>query len=103
MQDESKNFVNLSSTLYVFKLKINLLLRKQMCKMRLHESFNQYSLYIQNKHNKIMIKASEQDDIYIIKYIAKNLNEFVLLSIIYASFNLKTVLSARKLNTNLQI
>ena len=35
-----RNSVRLSLTLYVFKLEINLLLRKQMYKMKLHKSFN---------------------------------------------------------------
>ena len=40
IQFKSENSVRLSSILYVFKLEINLLLRKQMCKMKLHKSFN---------------------------------------------------------------
>ena len=103
MQNKSGNFVNLSSTFYVFKLEINLLLRKQMYKMKLHKSFNQYSFYMQNKHSRIMIKVFEQDDVYIVQHIAKNLNEFALLFIIYTLFNLKITFSATKLNTNSQI
>jgi len=40
MQIKLRNSVRLSLTLYVFKLEINLLLRKQMYKMKLHKSFN---------------------------------------------------------------
>jgi len=40
MQIKSRNFVRLSLTLYMFKLKINLLSEKQMYKMKLHKSFN---------------------------------------------------------------
>ncbi len=40
IQVRSENSVRLSSTLYIFKLEINLLLRKQICKMKLHKSFN---------------------------------------------------------------
>ncbi len=40
MQVRLRNSVRLSSTLYIFKLEINLLSEKQMCKMRLHRSFN---------------------------------------------------------------
>ena len=36
-----------------------------------------------NKHSKTIIEASEQDRVYIIKYIAKSLNEFVLISAIH--------------------
>ena len=69
-----------------------------MCKMKLHENFDQHTFYIQNKHNKIMIKASEQDSVYIVKHIAKELNEFVLLFTLYMSCNLKITFSA-----NLQV
>ncbi len=40
MQVKSENSIRLSSTLYVFKLKVNLLSEKQICKMKLHKSFN---------------------------------------------------------------
>ena len=36
-----------------------------------------------DKHSKTIIEASEQDRVYIIKYIAKSLNEFVLISAIH--------------------
>ena len=101
IQDEFRNFVSLSSIFYVFELEVNLLSEKQMCEMRLYESFDQHNLYIQNKHNRIMIKVSEQNEVYIVKHIAKNLNKFVLLSVMHTLFNLKIILSATKLNTNL--
>ena len=40
MQVRLRNSVKLSLTLYIFKLEINLLSRKQMCKMKLYKSFN---------------------------------------------------------------
>jgi len=85
MQVRSENSVRLSSTLYMSKLKINLLLRKQMYKMKLHKSFDQHCLQMCNKHSKTIIEASEQDKVYIIKYIAKSLNEFVLISAVHTS------------------
>jgi len=36
-----------------------------------------------DKHNKTIIKVSEQDKVYIVKYIAKSLNEFVLIFTVY--------------------
>jgi len=42
MQVDLKNSVKLSLTLYVSELEINLELRKWMCKMKLHKSFNQH-------------------------------------------------------------
>ncbi len=44
IQVKLRNSVRLSSTLYVSELEINLLSEKQMCKMKLYESFNQYCL-----------------------------------------------------------
>ncbi len=40
MQVKSENSVKLNLTFYIFKLKINLLSEKQMCKIRLHKSFD---------------------------------------------------------------
>jgi len=36
-----------------------------------------------NKHSKTIIEASEQDEVYIIKYIVKSLNEFALIFTVY--------------------
>ncbi len=55
-----------------------------------------------NKYNKTIIEASEQDEVYIIKYIVKSLNKFTLISIIYTSY-LKTVFSAAALDTSLYV
>ena len=38
-----------------------------------------------DKHSKTIIKASEWDRVYIVKYIAKNLNEFVLIFTVHTS------------------
>jgi len=46
-----------------------------------------------NKHNKTIIEALKQDKVYIIKYIAKSLNEFTLISVVYTSHS-ETVFSA---------
>ena len=91
IQDRFKNFVNLSSTLYVFKLKVNLLSEKQMCEMKLHRSFDQHTFYIWDKHNRIIIKVFKQDSVYIVKHIAKELNKFILLFILHTLYNLKVV------------
>ena len=36
-----------------------------------------------NKHSKTIIEALKWDEVYIIKYIAKNLNEFTLIFTVY--------------------
>jgi len=75
------------------ELEINLLLRKQMYKMKLHRSFNQHCFQMCNKLDKIIIEASEQDKVYIIKHIAKSLNEFALISAVHTSHS-ETAFSA---------
>ena len=55
-----------------------------------------------NKCSKTIIKALEQNKVYIIKYIVKSLNKFALISAIYIS-HLKTVFSVTALDTNLHI
>jgi len=55
-----------------------------------------------NKYNKTIIEASEQDEVYIIKYIVKSLNKFTLISIIYTSYS-KTVFSAAASDTSLYV
>jgi len=38
-----------------------------------------------DKYSKTIIKVSEQDEVYIVKYIAKSFNEFVLISAVHTS------------------
>jgi len=38
-----------------------------------------------DKHSKTIIEISEQDRVYIVKYIAKSLNEFILISAVHTS------------------
>jgi len=38
-----------------------------------------------DKYSKTIIKTSEWDRVYIVKYIVKNFNEFVLIFVIYTS------------------
>jgi len=47
-----------------------------------------------NKHDKTIIEASEQDEVYIVKYIAKSLNEFVLISVVHTSHSETAFLTA---------
>ena len=55
-----------------------------------------------DKYNKTIIKVLEQDEVYIIKYIIKNLNEFILIFTIYTSHS-ETVFSAAALNASLYV
>ena len=52
MRDRYKNSVKLSFILYVFKLEINLLSEKRICKKDLQESFNNKDIYIHDKRKK---------------------------------------------------
>ncbi len=53
-----------------------------------------------NKHSKTIIEASEQDRVYIVKYIAKSLNEFALISAMHTS-HLEAAFSAAASDANL--
>ncbi len=55
-----------------------------------------------NKHSKTIIEALKQDEVYIIKHIAKSLNKFALISTIYISHS-EIIFSVITLNVNLHI
>ncbi len=81
MQDYHENSVKLSSVLHVSKLKMNLLSERRMCKKDLQESFDDKDLYMHNKWEKQMIEILECKNVYIVKRIANDLDEFALLSV----------------------
>jgi len=47
-----------------------------------------------NKHNKTIIEALKQDEVYIVKYIIKSLNEFTLISAVHTSHSETAFLTA---------
>ncbi len=55
-----------------------------------------------NKYSKTIIEASEQDEVYIIKYIAKSLNEFILIFAVHTSHS-ETVFSAAASDASLHV
>jgi len=55
-----------------------------------------------NKHSKTIIEALKWNEVYIIKYIVKSLNEFILISIMY-TLHLKTVFSVTALDVSLYV
>ncbi len=80
MQDHHENSVKLSSVLHVSKLEVNLLSERRMYEKDLQESFDDKDLYMHNKREKQMIETLECEDVYIVKRIANDLDEFALLS-----------------------
>ncbi len=52
MQDHHENSVKLFFVLHIFKLKMNLLFKRRMCKKDLQESFDDKDLYMHNKQKK---------------------------------------------------
>jgi len=80
MQDHPENSVKLFSVLHVSKLEINILFEKRMCKKDLQESFDNKDLYMHDKQRKQMIETLKCKDVYIVKRIANDLDEFALLS-----------------------
>ncbi len=81
MQDHHENSVKLFSVLHVSKLEMNLLSERRMCEKDLQESFDDKDLYMHDKQEKQMIETLECKDIYIVKRIANDLDEFALLSV----------------------
>ncbi len=81
MQNYHENSVKLSSVLHVFKLKMNFLFERRMYEKDLQESFDDKNLYMHNKWEKQMIETLKCKDVYIVKRIANNLDEFALLSV----------------------
>jgi len=63
-----------------------------MCKKELLKYFNYKSLYTQNKSRKLILKIFKKKEVYIIKHILNNLNEFILLSVIHIQSKLKITL-----------
>ena len=49
MQDHHKNSVKLFSVLHIFKLEMNLLSERRMCKKSLQEIFDDKNLYMHDK------------------------------------------------------
>ncbi len=89
MQNKNENSVLLNLTFYVLKLEVNLLSEKKMYEKKLLKYFDYKSLYMQNKSKKLILKAFKKEEVYIIKYILNDLNEFALLSVIYIQSKLK--------------
>ncbi len=79
MQDCYKNSVKLFFVLHVFKLEVNLLSERRMCKKDLQESFDDKDLYMHDKWKKQMIETLECKNVYIVKKITNDLDEFALL------------------------
>jgi len=52
-----------------------------------------------DKYSKTIIKVSEQDKVYIVKYIAKNFNEFALIFAVHTSHS-KIVISVTASDTS---
>ncbi len=59
---------------------MNLLFERRMCEKDLQESFDNKDLYMHDKQEKQMIETLECENIYIVKRIANDLDEFALLS-----------------------
>ena len=83
MQNKNENLVLLNSTFYILKLEVNLLSEKKMCKKKLLKYFDYKNFYMQNKSKKLILKVFKKEEVYIIKYILNDFNEFALLSVMH--------------------
>jgi len=99
MWNHYENSVKLSFVFHVFKLKMNLLSERRMCKKDLQESFDDKDLYMHDKWKKQMIEILECKDVYIVERIANNLDEFALLSAM--QHNVSSAFSAMHSSMNL--
>ncbi len=72
-----------------------------MCEKKLLKYLNYKNLYMQNKSKKLMLKAFKKEEVYIVKYILNNLNEFALLFVMHVQSKSKITFS--KVCKNLQI
>jgi len=55
-----------------------------------------------DKHNKTIIEVLKWNEVYIVKYIAKSLNEFALISIVYILHS-EIIFSAAASDTSLYV
>ncbi len=99
MQDYYENSVKLFSVFHVSKLEVNLLSERRMYEKDLQESFDDKNLYMHNKRRKQMIKTLECKNIYIVKKIANDLDEFALLSVM--QYDVSSAFSAMHSSMNL--
>ena len=58
----------------------NLLSEKWMCVKSLYMSFNCWELYMHNREDKLMLETSQKGGVYVVKHIAKKLDEFASLT-----------------------
>jgi len=63
-----------------------------MYKKKLLKYFDYKSLYMQNKSKKLILKAFKKEEVYIVKYILSNFNEFTLLFTMHIQSKLKITL-----------
>jgi len=63
-----------------------------MYKKKLLKYFDHKSFYMQNKSKKLILKAFKKEEVYIVKYILSNFNEFTLLFTMHIQSKLKITL-----------
>ena len=64
-----------------------------MCEKKLLKYFDYKSLYMQNKSEKLILKAFKKEEVYIVKHILNDFNEFALLSVMHIQSKSKITLS----------
>ena len=79
VQKKKKN--RLITIFYVLNLKIIFLSIKRLCEMKLQKNFDENDFYMRDKHERLTLKVSICNDVYIIDKIIKKLNEITLIAI----------------------
>ena len=78
---DKKEKTRLITIFYVSNLKINFFSIKRLCEMRFQENFDENDLYMRDRHERLTLKISICNDVYIIDKIIKKLNEIILIAI----------------------
>ena len=75
-----KKKTRLITIFYVSNLKINFFSIKRLCEIKLQKSFDENDFFMRNKHERLTLKISICNDVYIIDKIIKKLNEIILIA-----------------------
>ena len=81
LKTKNEYSISVSNTLYIFNLDVSLLSAKKVCLEELHNTFDQYDLYLSNEQERRVLEASSRDEVYVVEKLASNIQKFALASI----------------------
>ena len=99
-----KERTRLVTTLYVSDLKVNFLLIKRLCEMKLEESFDENDLYMRDKKERLVLRAFAFSDVYIVNKVTKELNEIAFIAVMVDDvINASIVLLFTKIESKIEL